>query len=159
MSVSSAGTQLDYSATDILITALTGWDNIGCILSVDRDGITLEMDDQEGCLSSAITSPVVSKHKTPKAVDQGEISGEISFDAAKYAAIRTMLVTAKKGYWRLVDPDNRDPDTGVLTVVGSSTEKVFGWMTKLSKAHPAGGGRMTAKFTITVDTSAYTPKA
>lgn len=159
MSVSSAGTQLDYSATDILVTALTGWDNIGCILSVDRDGITLEMDDQEGCLSSAITSPVVSKHKTPKAVDQGEISGELTFDAAKYDALRTILTTAKKGFWRLVDPDNRDPDTGVLTIVGSSVEKVSGWLTKLSKAHQAGGGRMTCKFTITVDTSTYTKKA
>lgn len=155
MSVSSAGTQLDYSATDIALDAV-GWTNLLCILDLDRDGPELEIDVQDGCLNSATSSPTVAKHKTTKSVDQGTVTGTAMFDGDKYAFARGLVEAGTKTYFRVIDPDNRN-SSGVLQIADCSGEKIHGWLTKVGKAHPAGGGRMTATFTITVDTGVYTP--
>lgn len=156
--MTSAGTQIDFSATDIALSSPSGWTRIGCILDAERDGIALEIEEQEGCLNDAVASPVMTMHKTTKSVNEGKLSGTIDFNANDYAALRTRLRAGTKGYYRFVDPDNRDPVTGALTITTSSAEKIFGWVTELGKSHPAGGGRVTAKFTLTVDTSTYVPK-
>lgn len=157
MSVSSAGANLYFSATDIAVDASSGWTSLGCILSIERSGQTLEISTEQGCLSDAVNSPAVPVHKTPGSTDEGTITAELEFDGANYDRVNDLRKAATKTYFRVLDPDTRN-SSGVLQVATSSLEKTYGWVTDVSKTSPAGGGRMTFSVTITVDTATYTPK-
>lgn len=157
MSVSSAGANLQYSATDIAVNAVTGWTNVGCILSLERGPSTLEIGTDQGCLSDAINAPVVPVHKTAGATDEGQIDLTLEFTGATYDLLNDLRKAGTQTYFRVVDPDTRN-SSGVLQPATCSLEKVFGWVTSISKSSPEGGGRMTISCTITVETSTYTPK-
>lgn len=154
MSISSAGTILYYSTTDIAHDA-GGWTAIGCILDADRSNQQLGIETQDGCLSDAVSSPAVSKHKTPNGYDPGQLSLNLEFVVADYNTLLGWCKNATKLYFRFLDPNIRDA-AGALTVASSAREKIHGWVTEVGKAHPAGGGRMTSPVTIEVDNGVYT---
>lgn len=154
MSVSSAGTLLYYSLTDIAHDA-GGWTQIGCILDANRNNQQLNIDVQDGCLSEAISSPAVPKHKTSASYDPGQLQLNLEFVLADYSLLVSWNKTGKKLYFKFVDPNIRD-SAGALTLTTCAREKIYGWVTQVGKAHPAGGGRMTSDVTIEADTAVYT---
>jgi hypothetical protein len=154
MSISSAGTILYYSTTDIAHDA-GGWTAIGCILDANRNNQQLGIDVQDGCLSEAISTPAVAKHKTPNGFDPGQLQLNLEFVVADYSQLLTWCKNATKLWFKFVDPNVRD-SAGALTLTSCAREKLYGWVTNVGKAHPAGGGRMTADVTIEADSAAYT---
>lgn len=158
MSVPSAGANLQYSETDIAVNAATGWTDLGCILDIERSGMTLGITTEEGCLSSAVNSPALTIRKSPGSVDNGTITFTLEFTGAAFDRVNDYRVAATKVYLRVIDPDTRN-SSGVLQPATCSLEKVYGWFSEIGKTSPAGGGRITCSVTFTVDTSTYTPKA
>lgn len=157
MSVSSAGFNLQYSTTDIAVNAGSGWADLGCILSAERNGQTLEINEEQGCLSEAVNSPAIPVHKTAGSTNEGTVTFELEFTGADKDRINDWRLAATKIWLRAVEPDTRN-SSGVLQPATCSLEKLYGWFTEIGTTYPAGGNRITCSVTFTVDTATYTPK-
>lgn len=154
MSISSAGTKLYYSTTDIAHDA-GGWTEIGCILDANRSNQQLTVNSEDGCLSEAVSTPAVPKHKSLGGWDAGQLTLNLEFVVADYSTLLTWNKNGTKLWFKFLDPNIRDA-AGALTLTSSAREKIYGWVTNVGKAHPAGGGRMTSDVTIEADSAVYT---